>query len=277
MKNLLFFIFILFFFSTKLLSVERTEEEAKIGVFREDLKNIGTFKKIEKVPKDLFDKKYDNFHARQSYSLNQIGTIFVRQKGLLDKYPERMMKGMAYFEFFYQQQLKDNQNIIRRFNVNYPSWDAATNSAMRKLYSLNKARKSMRNALGYSLEDDTEKVLLGYYTMYKLFNQSETSKNKLKNEEKKIIKLHKEIQKQIGKGKTLVEKKIEYRITNKDFLKEYSKINKKLTNILKKAEYKKEYELLSSFVFELHDLVGKDNSALLSGYNLANFILKDLK
>ena len=277
MKNLLFFIFILFFFSTKLLSVERTEEEAKIGVFREDLKNIGTFKKIEKVPNDLFDKKYDNFHARQLYSLNQIGNIFVRQKGLLDKYPERMMKGMAYFEFFYQQQLKDNQNIIRRFNVNYPSWDENTNATMRKLYSLNKARKSMRNALGYSLEDDTEKVLLAYHTMYKLFDQSETSKNKLNKDEKRISKFHKEIQKQIGKAKTLVEKKIEYRITNKDFLKEYSKINIKLTNVLKKAEYKKEYELLSSFVVELHDLVDKDNSALLSGYNLANFILKELK
>lgn len=277
MKNLLFFILILFFFNTKLLSVERTEKEAKIGVFREDLKTIGTFKKIEKVPNDLFDKKYNNFHSRQLYSLSQIGNIFVKQKGLLEKYPERMMKGMAYFEFFYQQQLKDNQNIIRRFNVNYPSWDENTNVTMRKLYSLNKARKSMRNALGYSLEDDIEKVLLGYHTMYKLFDQSETSKNKLKKEDKKISNFHNKIQKQIGKAKTLVEKKNEYRITNKDFLKEYSKIEKKLTNSLKKAEYKKEYELLSSFVVELHDLIDKDNSALLSGYNLVTFILKDLK
>ena len=55
------------------------------------------------------------------------------------------------------------------------------------------------------------------------------------------------------------------------------KINRKLTNSLKKAEYKKEYELLSSFVVELHDLVDKDNFALLSGYNLVTFILKDLK
>ena len=66
---------------------------------------------------------------------------------------------------------KDNENIIRRFNVNYPSWDANTNATMRKLYSLNKARKSMRSALGYSLEDDTEKVLLAYHTMYKLFDR----------------------------------------------------------------------------------------------------------
>ena len=176
-----------------------------------------------------------------------------------------MMRGMAYFEFFYQQQLKDNENIIRRFNVNYPSWDSNTNKTMRKLYSLNKARKSMRNALGFSLEDDTEKVLLGYDTMYKLFKQSETSKNKLNKKDKEIRKFHDEISKQIGKAKTLVEKKNEFRITNKKFLKEYSKIKKKLTNALKKAEYRKEYELLSSFVIELHDLVEKDNSALLSG------------
>ena len=277
MKNLYFFILILFFFNTNLLSVERTEEEAKIGVFREDLKVIGTFKKIEKVPKDLFDKKYNTFHSRQLYSLSQIGNIFVKQKGLLEKYPERMMRGMAYFEFFYQQQLKDNENIIRRFNVNYPSWDSNTNKTMRKLYSLNKARKSMRNALGFSLEDDTEKVLLGYDTMYKLFKQSETSKNKLNKKDKEIRRFHNEISKQIGKAKTLVEKKNEFRITNKKFLKEYSKIKKKLTNALKKAEFRKEYELLSSFVIELHNLVEKDNSALLSGYNLTTFILKDLK
>ena len=292
MRKLFFIFIIVTFFNNQLFSVERTEEESKIGVFREDLKSIGTFEKIEKIPKDLFDKKYNTFHSRQLYSLSQIGNIFVKQKGLLEKYPERMMKGMAYFEFFYQQQLKDNENTIRRFNVNYPSWDANTNASMRKLYSLNKARKSMRNALGYSLEDDVYTVLLGYDTMYKLFKQSATSKNKLSKNEKKLNKFHQEISKQIGKAKTLAEKKREKRITNKDFIKEYSKIKKKLTSSLKKAEYKKEYELLSSFVVELHNLVndysatvnndlpGQDSKyfeTLFSGYNVATFILQDLK
>lgn len=290
MKYLIFIILIIFL-NTQLLSTERTEQEEKIGVFREDLKYIGTFKKIEKVPKDLFDKKYNTFHSRQLYSLSQIGNIFVKQKGLLEKYPERMMKGMAYFEFFYQQQLKDNTNTIRRFNVNYPSWDANTNTTMRKIYSLNKARKSMRNALGFSLEDDVYTVLLGYDTMYKLFKQSETSKNKLSKNEKKLNKFHLEISKQIGKAKTLAEKKREKRITNKNFIKEYSKIKKKLTISLKKAEYKKEYELLSSFVVELHDLVDNYSTninknfeqdfnyveTLFSGYNVATFILQELK
>ena len=214
-----FLIFLVIFFKTQLISAERTEQEVKIGVFREDLKDIGTFKKIEKIPKDLFDKKYNTFNSRQLYSLSQVGKIFVKQKNLLEKYPERMMIGMAYFEFFYQQQLKDNENIIRRFNVNYPSWDSYTNQTMRKLYSLNKARKSMRNALGYSLEDDTfsEKVLLGYYTMYKLFEQSVTSKNKLNKKDKEINKFHKLISKEVGKAKTLVEKKMRTELQTKNF------------------------------------------------------------
>ena len=265
------------FLAFDLSSSERTQEEISIGVFKEDLKNIGTFKKIEKVPSNLFDSKYNSFHSRQLYSLSQIGVIFVKQKGLLEKYPERMMRGMAYFEFFYQQQLKDNENIIRRFNVNYPTWDSHTKKTMQKLYSLNKARKSMRNALGFSLDDEVYKVLMGYNTMFKLFKQSETSKNKLNKNDKKLNKIHNDISKLTGKAKTLVEKKTENRITNDKFLKEYSKIKKQLSNTLKKAEYRKEYELLSSFVIELHDLVDKDISALLSGYNLATFILKDLK
>ena len=121
------------------------------------------------------------------YSLSQIGNIFVKQKGLLEKYPERMMKGMAYFEFFYQQQLKDNENTIRRFNVNYPSWDANTNVTMRKLYSLNKARKSMRNALGFSLEDETEKVLLGYIQCLNYLNKVKSLKTNLKKMRKKLL------------------------------------------------------------------------------------------
>ena len=34
-----------------------------------------------------------------------------------------MMKGMVYFEFFYQQQLKDNERAINNFKAKYPPWD----------------------------------------------------------------------------------------------------------------------------------------------------------
>ena len=260
------------------LSKERSEKEVKMGIFLEDLKSIKTeYKNIDWAPDGLFDKKYNSFTAKAKYSLGQIGLIFVKQKGLLEKYPERMMKGMAYFEFFYQLQLKESKRAIDNFANNYPTWDPANIKAVQKIYSLNKARKTMREALGHSLEDEMNDVLSTYWTMYKLFIQSNTSKVKLTKEEKKINKLHQDITKEIGKAKALAEKKIEYRIPEDKFLKEYSKISKNLSKVLHKAEYRKEYELLSSFIAELHDYKNKDTSALLSGYKLADFILKDLK
>ena len=75
MKNLYVVILILFTLSGDLFSVERTDKEIKIGVFREDLKDIGNFKKIEKAPDELFEKKYNSFESRQVYSLEQIGKI----------------------------------------------------------------------------------------------------------------------------------------------------------------------------------------------------------
>jgi hypothetical protein len=259
------------------ISKERSEKEVKMGVFLEDLESIGTYRKIEQVPVGLFDQKYNSFTAQATYSLSQVGIIFVKRKGLLEKYPSRMMKGMAYFEFFYQQQLKDNKRAIEKFETNYPTWDPGNIKSIQKLHSLNKARKSMREALGLSLDDDIETVLSTQLTMYKLYEQSNTSKNKLTKDEKKLIKIEKTINKEIGKAKALVEKRIENRITKDKFLKEYSKVNKKLNNALKKAEYRKEYELFSSFVEELHDFKNEDTSALLSGYKVASFILKDLK
>ena len=279
MKKLLAFIVLGLFWSHSVLAEpkKRSEKEIKMGVFLEDLKSIGTYKKIEQVPVGLFDKKYNSFAAQASYSLSQVGILFVKQKGLLEKYPSRMMKGMAYFEFFYQQQLKDNKRGIEKFETNYPTWDPANIKNIQKLHSLNKARKSMREALGLSLDDDIEKVLSTQFTMYKLFEQNNTSKNKLTKDEKKLIKIEKAINKEVGKAKALVEKRIENRIPKDKFLKEYLKVNKKLTNALKKAEYKKEYELLSSFIEELHNFKDEDISALLSGYKLTGFILKDLK
>ena len=269
--------------SNAALSKERSEKEVKMGVFLEDLESIKTeYKNIDWAPDGLFDEKYNSFHSKAKYALTQIGLIFVTQKGLLEKYPERMMKGMAYFEFFYQLQLQESERAINSFESNYPPWDHTVTTKIQKLYSLNKARKTMREALGHSLDDEMSDVLSTNWTMYKLFSQSTTSKIKLTREEKKLNKLHLNITKELGKAKALVEKKIEYRITEDKFIKEHSKVNKKLINALRKAEYRKEYELLTSFINELDQFKSLDSkneniSTLLSGYKLADFILKDLK
>ena len=93
----------------------------------------------------------------------------------------------------------------------------------------------------------------------------------------KKLKLHKEINKHLTSTRKTIENYQQQRFTEKKFIKENKKNFKKLEKSLKKAEIFKEYELLSSLIIELPDLTKKNIAAALSGYRLADFILKDLK
>ena len=44
--------------------IKRTEKEIKLGVFKEDLKEIGKFKSIEYSPKGLFPENLKSFYSR---------------------------------------------------------------------------------------------------------------------------------------------------------------------------------------------------------------------
>ena len=60
MKNFLAILILSLFCFNLLLSKERSKEEIQIGVFLEDLKDIGQFEKIEKIPDELFPKNLKN-------------------------------------------------------------------------------------------------------------------------------------------------------------------------------------------------------------------------
>ena len=256
-------------------SNERSEKEIKIGVFKEDLKEIGRYKAIIYSPEGLFPKNLKSFTSKSKKAQDEVSAIFVKQKHLLEKYPARMMKGMAYFEFFYMQQLKDNSRAIARFENNSSS--SSIKLTMQKIYNLNKARKTMREALGLTFDDDPKKVLDSYYTMYKLFSQSKTEEIKLSKEESEKIKINSNITKDLGGVKKVIEKYKEKRLTKKKFNKEFNKNYRKLEKSLKKGEKYKEYELISSLVTEIPELKDKSLSASISGLKLAEFITKDLK
>ncbi len=49
---------------------------------------------------------------------------------------------------------------------------------------MNKARKSMREALGLTLNDSPETAIKRYYTLYKLLNQAEIKTIKISRKEK---------------------------------------------------------------------------------------------
>ena len=79
----------------------KNKKEAKIRTFEEDLTEtfitldeadaLGTFKKIEKVPEGMFKKTHKSFKGRAKKSMMDMYDVFVRKKGLMEKYPENMM------------------------------------------------------------------------------------------------------------------------------------------------------------------------------------------
>ena len=277
MKFFFVFIVIFFIFSSTIYSEERSKKEIKLGIFLDDLNQIGDFKKIDFSPEGMFPENQVGFHKKQIISKKEFVKTFVNQKGLMEKYTDRVILGMAHFEYFYMQQLKEKKKSIESFKNNYPNLNGTTIKDLKQIYGLSKAKKSMRKALGLSLDDSPETAIKRYYTLYKLLNQAEITTNKLPKEEKALIKKHKKISKQIAELEKLTEDKLNKRLTDKKFNKEYNKIFKKLSKVLKKSQDIKDYELLSSFVIEIDKFEDKDLSSLSSGYKIAKYVLESIK
>ena len=276
MKKLLGLIVLCLFFFNPIFAEERSEIEVKNGIFLEDVEAFGTFNEIDTAPSGMFKPRDNQFVQMSKYSQGKIGLIFVQQKGMLDKFPENLMLGMGYFEFFYMQQLKDHKKDIIAFKEKYPNigW---TKTNIKKIYGLNKARKAMRNALGFTLEDDVQEVLKTYYVLSQLFSLGVKEILELSSEEKKLYKIHLKLAKNLSIVKNLVKDKNEQRINDKKFKKEYLKAYKKVDKEIKKLDKYVNYNQLDKFLNITQEIELSKSSTLLSAYNLADFLLAEIK
>ncbi len=276
MKKFLGIISLSLFLFNSIFAEERSEIEIKNGIFLEDVEAFGTFNKIDTAPSGMFKPTDNQFVQMSQYSQGKIGLIFVQQKGMLDKFPENLMLGMGYFEFFYMQQLKDHKKDIIAFKEKYPNigW---TKTNIKKIYGLNKARKAMRNALGFTLEDDVQEVLNRYYTLSQLFSLGEKEILELSSEEKKLLETHLKLAKNLSIVKNLVKDKNEQRINDKKFKKEYLKAYKKVDKEIKKLDKYDNYNRLDKFLDTIQEIELSNSSTLLSAYNLADFLLAEIK
>jgi hypothetical protein len=115
------------------------------------------------------------------------------------------MLGMAYFEYFYMQQVKEAKYTLERFESKYPA--TSTKPRISKLYSLSEARKTMREALGLSTNENVKKVVDTYFTMFKLYEQAELKENTISDQDTKIAENHLKVNQAVSKGKSLAKKK----------------------------------------------------------------------
>jgi len=277
MKKFIFSLFLFLIFSLQSICAERSEKEIKLGIFLEDLDQIGNFKEINYSPEGMFPEKADTFYKKQVISKKEFIRTFVTHKHLMEKNTDKVILGMAHFEFFYMQELKKNKSSIEKFREKYPNIKGKTKKNIIKLYGLNKAKKSMREALGLSLDDSSDYAIDRYYVLYKLLNQAELKTVELTKEQKSRNKIHNRISKNISKLKSLTEDKIDKRLTEKKFKKEYSKYFKKLSRHLTRYKDIKDYELLASLILEIDKHRDTKNSVLLSGYKISEFVLQNIK
>lgn len=275
--RIIFLIIIFILYHSTSFTAERSELEIKNKVFLEDVEEFGKFEPIDLAPNGMFENKYDQFVKMHKYSQKKIGLIFVKQKGLMDKYPENLMLGMGYFEFFYMAQLEENLKNIEKYQRDYPDVKNYTRKAVQKVFGLNKARKSMREALGFDLDDDVQDVLKTYFVLSKLFAKGEKITNKLSREEKRNYNSHKKLSENIGKIKSLVEEKSEQRIEKKKFNKEYKKLSKKIKDDLDKLSSIESYKVFRDFINELNKIQNPSIDDLLSSYKIANFLIGPIK
>ena len=75
MKTTLVLILFYLISSHSIIAQERSEQEIKAGVFLEDLDSIGSFKKIEQAPVELFDNKQipPNWYEYNSFKISRNG------------------------------------------------------------------------------------------------------------------------------------------------------------------------------------------------------------
>ena len=213
---------------------KNTKDLTKTFIDKDELEIIGKYKEISIYPGGLFKNLKFSPSMLAKKSTQEMYKVFVQNKNLQEKYPENMMKAMAHFEVFYNQKLKDEKSAIQDYYENFPNIKKSSKKSIQSLYSLTQAKKSMRESVGLTLNEDIEVALIKYMHMHDFLVQGTKSKNKLTSKEKKLKKESTNFKKYIGSFKKNLELKSEQRIDEKEFNKQLKTNTKKINSVLKK-------------------------------------------
>ena len=106
-----------------------------------EIDEIGNYKRIDRIPEGMFKTKQSP-KGQASEAMMKMYDSFVRAPKLMEKYPDRMMKAMGYFEILIMN-LKEKNLLKILKKLSKHRWDIKND--IKTLYSLNKARKTMKS------------------------------------------------------------------------------------------------------------------------------------
>ena len=268
---------------------KKNEDLTKTYISLSEFNELGTYKKIVKYPDGLFNVK-GSPEGMAKEAMMKMYQTFVQKPKLMEKYPENMMKAMAYFEIFYNYQLKDKEKSLEKFKKNYPEITWKTKKDVKTLYSLNFAKKSMRNAMSLNMDNSLEESLDRYVFMHDFLKPAEKITHKLSHEEKKLKKFSTKLKQNYGKLKKTLEAKSEMRINNKDFQKQLKKnikeTKKALKNITNLNQESDEFYISINNLFEQSiqilnecnpDCVDNELKTVISSINFNEALIKEIE
>jgi len=268
----------------------KDKDLTKTYIDRDELEIIGNYKEINNYPDGLFKNLNFSSSMLAKEATQEMYKTFVQNKNLQEKYPENMMKAMAYFEVFYNQKLKDEKSAILDYQKNFPNVKKSSKKSIQSLYSLTQAKKSMRKSVGLTLNDNIDVALIKYMHMHDFLAKGTKSKNDLTSNEKKLKKESTNFKKYIGSFKKNLELKSEQRIDEKEFNKELKKNTKKINKVLKKlnridSEKYKIYKTVSDIFTKSINIIDNCNNTcnkkklltVIDSIDFTEAILKDVE
>ena len=193
----------------------KNKDLTKTFIDKNELEIIGKYEEINNYPERLFKNPKLSSVMLADKATQEMYKTFVQNKNLQEKYPENMMKAMAYFEVFYNQKLKDEKLAIKDYQENFPNVKKSSKKSIQSLYSLTQAKKSMRESVGLTLNEGIEEALIKYMHMHDFLVQGTKSENKLTTTEKKLKRESANFKKYIGSFRKNLELKSEQRIDEK--------------------------------------------------------------
>jgi len=217
----------------KKTKITTNEDLTKSYMHIDELPQLGSFVSIKEAPIDMFETKSKHFSPKVKEAQEKMYMTFVQKKGLMEKYPENLFKAMGYFEFFYMEQLRKKQKNIAKFSETWPKISNSVRKDIKSLYSLNQARKTMRESLGLTLNDDVDVALERFMLMHNFLSQAKKETIKLTTEDKYLRKNSKKFNTSLSNIQKNAKLRKETRISEKEFKKNFQKEVKRAKIALK--------------------------------------------
>ena len=194
------------------------EKEKYAAIDYKDVLELGTPIVITDLPEGMIKKfgtACSKFTCRTKKSTQIMGKSFKRGEQYNARHPDNMIKAMAYFELFYMGNLRKNKSKLESYKKNYKRKDQmngaqkimfmGTEQAIRGLIGTNKGRKSMREALGMTIDLEPATAIKRFWYLGELLGLGEQTKVKVSKEMKQRSEIVKRYQKTISQIKKQIE------------------------------------------------------------------------